>query len=150
VGKRARRRVGGAPTGDSAPRGPESRPAPAVGASSEPVGPPPPPWGAFPLTEIAVFTCFILMVVGFVVGGSSGGILLATGLLIGSAFGFEQALREHRSGHRPHSMVLAGIPGAVAIGLLALAGVRPVIFAPVGLAIALAVWLPVRLAYVQR
>jgi hypothetical protein len=92
----------------------------------------------------------VLMVVGFAIGGSPGGILLATGLLLGSAFGFEQALREHRGGHRPHSMVIAGIPGAVVIGLMALAGVRPVIFGPLGLAVALAVWIPVRSSYVQR
>jgi len=102
------------------------------------------------LTELAVFVGLVMVIVGFVIGGKPGTAILVAGLALGSLAGFEQALREHRSGYRPHAAVLAGIPAVLVITALALLGVAPIVFGPVGLAIAIGVWLPLRASFTRR
>lgn len=151
MGRRTRKRLGGAPTAGTAAT--PSAGEPDSHRSSAPPdadGPPPPPWGSFPLTELAVLVSLAMVIGGFVAGGKPGTAILVAGLAVGSLAGFEQALREHRSGYRPHSAVLAGIPAVFAITAMAFLGVAPVIFAPIGLAIAIGVWLPVRSSFSRR
>ena len=112
--------------------------------------PPAPPWGSFPLTEIAVAIGLAMLVGGFVAGGRVGTVILATGMVLSSLAGFEQALREHRGGYKPHSAVLAGIPAAITVGVLAAAGVAPKFFAPAAIGVAIAAWLPIRASYSDR
>lgn len=70
----------------------------------------------------------VLLVVGFFTGPPRGAIMLGTGLVLGSLAGLELSAREHFSGYRSHTALLAGAAGvATAAGLLALAGVTPVI-----------------------
>jgi hypothetical protein len=95
-------------------RTPVSRP-----RRAEEAGPPPAPWGSFPLVEIAVFVGLVMLILGFfVVDGDRGPVLIATGLALGSIGGLELTLREHFSGYRSHTMVLAGVPALIVLGLL--------------------------------
>jgi len=152
VGKRSRRRFSAPPRQSDAPVEPRSKDASPAGGSAEPdsVGPPAPPWGAFPLTEIAVAIGMAMLVGGFVAGGRAGTVILVTGMALSSLAGFEQALREHRAGYKPHSAVLAGVPAAVTVGVLAATGVAPKFFAPAAIGVAIAAWLPIRASYSNR
>lgn len=78
---------------------------------------PPAPWDPFPLTELAVFVGLILLVVGAIVGGSTGKGLIAAGVVLACIGGLDTALREHFNGYRPHSGLLAGILAVLALGL---------------------------------
>ena len=80
---------------------------------------PPPPWGSFPLVELCVLAGIVLLILGFfVVGGSRGPILVAAGLALGSIGGLEISIREHFAGYRSHTLLLAGVPALIVLGLL--------------------------------
>jgi hypothetical protein len=83
---------------------------------------PPPLWGSFPLTEILTFAGIVLMVWGFLGGGGAeANAKLAAGLVIASLGGLELAIREHVTGFRSHTSLLAGIIGIatiIAFGLI--------------------------------
>ena len=145
MGKRSRRRVGGAPTAE-----PTGRVSPEPVEVAEKDAPPKPPWAPFPLSEIAVVVALVLAVGGFVAGGKTGTTVLVTGLLLGSAAGFEQALREHRSGFRSHAAVLAGLPAAVAVGALALLHVPSAVMPVAAVGVLIACFLPIRSDFVKR
>jgi hypothetical protein len=76
---------------------------------------PPAPWGSFPLVEIVVFIALVLLVASFFVGPSRRGATLLGGLALGSLAGLELSIREHFSGFRSHSTLLAGAVAAAAI-----------------------------------
>ncbi len=60
-----------------------------------------------------------MLIIGFFfVTGSRGPILIATGLILGSIGGLELSLREHLSGYASHTMVLAGVPALLVLGVL--------------------------------
>jgi hypothetical protein len=80
---------------------------------------PPAPWGSFPLVELIVAVALVMLVVGFILGGTRGSALLGTGLVLGSLAGLELSVREHLAGYRSHTLLLAAA-GAVAT-MLALA-----------------------------
>ena len=73
---------------------------------------PPPLWAPFPLTELVTLAGIVLMGWGLLSGGTDGNRRLAAGLAIASLAGLELAVREHVTGFRSHSALLAG---AVAI-----------------------------------
>jgi hypothetical protein len=84
---------------------------------------PPPIWAPFPLTELVTLGGIVLMVWGLASGGGrEGNARLAAGLAIASLAGLELAVREHVTGFRSHSALLAGVLAIavmVALGLLA-------------------------------
>jgi hypothetical protein len=90
-------------------------------ASLAPVGKrPPPPWHPLPLSEILIVVGAIGAVVGLSRGVSHGGPPLLAGLaavIIGTA---EVTLREHLSGYRSHTIILAALPVVVLDVVLAL------------------------------
>lgn len=63
-----------------------------------------------------MLVAIVILVLGFVTGGTQGNVMIATGLVLGSLAGLELSAREHFSGYRSHSLLLAG---AVAIAVLA-------------------------------
>jgi hypothetical protein len=69
---------------------------------------PPAPWGSFPLVEVCVLLSILLLVGGFVVGGTRGATMVFAGLALGSLAGLELAIREHFAGFRSHTALLAG------------------------------------------
>jgi hypothetical protein len=81
-------------------------------------GPPPAPWGSFPLAELVVLTGIVLLVAGFLTAGNRGTVMILTGLALASLGGLEVAIREHFSGYRSHTLVLAGLVAIVCLGLL--------------------------------
>jgi hypothetical protein len=87
---------------------------------------PPPIWAPFPLTELVTLGGIVLMVWGLASGGGrEGNARLAAGLAIASLAGLELAVREHVTGFRSHSALLAGaLAIAVMVGLGLLAGIQ--------------------------
>jgi hypothetical protein len=82
------------------------------------------PWGSFPLSELVILLGLVLILWG-AARGSGGEEMLAAGLVIASLGGGELALREHMSGYRSHSSLLAGVAAFVAVTVVAL-GLGPV------------------------
>jgi hypothetical protein len=69
---------------------------------------PPAPWGSSPLVELCVLLSIVLLIGGFVVGGTRGATMVFAGLALGSLAGLELAIREHFAGYRSHTTLLAG------------------------------------------
>jgi hypothetical protein len=120
----------------------EAAPQPAAPASrrrADAEEAPPAPWGSFPLVELCVLAGIVMLVLGaFVVGGDRGPILIAAGLALGSIGGLELSIREHFAGYRSHTLVLAGVPALIVLGLLfylAPAGLPALARAAIGLAV---------------
>jgi hypothetical protein len=104
-----------------------SRPA----ASSVPAAPPPPstprrrapvdeapkaPWHPVPLVEIAVLVGIAAMAIGFFSEGSRRETLVTAGVALASLAGLEVSIREHVSGYRSHTMLLA-LATALLVGI---------------------------------
>ena len=78
----------------------------------------------------------VLLVAGFIVGGSRGVVMIAAGAVLCSIAGLELAIREHLGGYRSHTFLLSG-----AVGVATLAGLyflAPNLWLPFALAIAVA------------
>jgi hypothetical protein len=106
------------------------------------------PWGSFPLTEITVLVGLIMLVVGFAGGGAGGTVVIAVGIAIASLGGLELAIREHFSGYRSHSTLLALACGVFAAGLAFTVGVLAFgsILALIPVGIGIAVFVPALIA----
>jgi hypothetical protein len=77
---------------------------------------PPALWHPFPLTELLTLAGIVLMIWGFVSGpDGNGNAKIAAGLAIASIGGLELALREHLTGFRSHTTLLAGAAAIVAV-----------------------------------
>jgi hypothetical protein len=147
--KRQRRKRRRRAAGDSA-RGVQE--GPAVAATDAPPtrsssarrtdGPPPAPWGSFPLSELVVLVALVMLVAGFFVEPPRGAILIGTGLALGSLAGLELAVREHFSGYRSHTLLLGGAIGvAVLTGLVVSGATTPAVSGAVGaVAFVVAAW----------
>jgi hypothetical protein len=113
----------------------QREPAPAAGPPSPPRPPGAPrrrarldeapraPWHPVPLVEIAVLVGLIALAVGFFSEGRRQQVLVTSGVLLASAAGLEISLREHFSGYRSHTALLAlaaalgvGVPVGVLLG----------------------------------
>jgi hypothetical protein len=99
---------------------------------------PPPPWGSFPLSELAIFVSIVLIIGSFFVRGETGGVMFIAGLLLGTLAGLEVSIREHFAGFRSHSTLLAGSLAVITITVIALAA--GTVFVPLLLAAGLAVF----------
>lgn len=100
---------------------PEPRPRPGrVSAEQRP----PPLWAPFPLTELVILVGIVLMAWGLLSGGGQAGSRrLAAGLAVASLAGLELAVREHVTGFRSHSALLAG-GAAIAVMVASGLGLR--------------------------
>jgi hypothetical protein len=132
-------------------RGPPSKPSGSAGegvATAKPAGRParrraanlderpPPPWGSVPLVELVVLAGIVLLIAGFVLGGSNGVVIIAAGAVLCSIAGLELSIREHFGGYRSHTFLLSG---AVGVGILAgLFFLTPDLWFPIAIAIAAA------------
>ena len=104
MGRRSRKR---STTGATAPHDP----APSRAADERPKA----PWHPFPLVELCALLSIILLVLGVInINDDGGPLVLVAGMALGSLAGLDTALREHFSGYRSHSTVLAGIPAVLA------------------------------------
>lgn len=114
MGKRSRRqRNAGGPARAVTPRA-GARP-----GASEPTRAIRPPWHPVPLVELCVLLGLVLIVIGcFSLGDRRGGILILSGLGLGSLAGLDTVLREHFAGAKSHTTLLAGVPAVVLAGVL--------------------------------
>ena len=69
-------------------------------------GRPPPIWGNIPVTQAAVLGGLFLLVFGMI---KQNPMLVFPGLALGSVGGLELSLREHFTGFRSHTTLLAGV-----------------------------------------
>lgn len=78
------------------------------------------PFGGLPVSEVAILLGIIGAVIGFLNGG---GPALVVGLVVCGLGVCELTAREHFSGYRSHTALLAGLPAvAIEAGLVALVG----------------------------
>jgi hypothetical protein len=73
-----------------------------------------------------VLLSLVLLIAGFAIQGARGVTMMIAGITLGSLAGLELSIREHFSGFRSHTTVLAG-----AIAVLVLAGGFFLAFAPI-------------------
>ena len=77
-----------------------------------------PPWGKFPLVELAILAGIIVLIVGFffVSGDGTKAITIIAGLFLCSLGGLEIAVREHVAGYKSHTLVLSALPTVAVLG----------------------------------
>ena len=80
---------------------------------------PPPAWGNFPLTELVALLALVLFVGSFFVTGARGPIMFIAAGALGSLVGLELTLREHLTGFRSHTTLLALGAGVIAMAATA-------------------------------
>jgi hypothetical protein len=69
--------------------------------------------------ELCVLVGIVLLVLGLINNDTPHGrAMLVAGLALGSLGGLDTAAREHFSGFRSHTLVLAGVPTVLAAGVL--------------------------------
>jgi hypothetical protein len=78
---------------------------------------PPAPWGKFPLVELVVLLAIGLFIAGLVVRGDRGQVMLTGALALGSLAGLELSIREHFTGYRSHTTLLAAVCGFLAMAI---------------------------------
>jgi hypothetical protein len=82
-----------------------------------------------------VLIALILLVAGFFIAGQQGGVMMIVGIALGALAGVELAAREHFSGYRSHSMLLAAVAGMVTFVVLIVLGLSPVICTALAVAV---------------
>jgi hypothetical protein len=77
------------------------------------------PWHPVPLVELSVLVGLVLIVIGFFgLDSDRGRLLLVFGMVLASLGGLDTTLREHFTGFRSHSTVLAALPAVAVAGAL--------------------------------
>lgn len=87
-------------------------------------GPPPALWGSFPLSEIVVAVGLVLLIGGLFLPPARGKVVIGVGLVLASLAGLELSMREHFSGYRSHTALLAGATGVATVALVLALGHR--------------------------
>jgi hypothetical protein len=87
------------------------------------------PWHPLPLSELLIFVGLIGVLVG-VARGESGLPVVAAGVLAVLIGTLDFTIREHLSGYRPHTILLAAVPtallhGAITVGMVAAGAPSP-------------------------
>ncbi len=78
--------------------------------------------------ELVVLVALVLLVGGFVVRGHRGTLMIGAGLVLGTLAGLELSIREHFTGYRSHTALLAAaVALAVLVGLTLLAPSIPAV-----------------------
>ncbi|MDX6616147.1 MAG: hypothetical protein QOD60_1238 [Solirubrobacterales bacterium] len=85
---------------------------------------PQPLWGSFPLSEIVIAIGLVMLIIGLFLPPSSGKLVVAVGLVLASLAGLEVAVREHLTGYRSHTTLLAGGTAVAAIAITLAIGQR--------------------------
>jgi hypothetical protein len=111
---------------------------------------PPAPWGNFPLVELCVLAGIVLAVVGFVIQGERGGTMFLCGLALAALGGLELSIREHFTGFRSHTSLLAGALAALALALTYFVTKDRVLMLPVAAIVFLGAFLLFRRVFQHR
>jgi hypothetical protein len=108
------------------------------------------PWAPFPLTELVILLALVLLTLGFFSSGDRRGVLIGVGLVLASLAGGELAMREHFTGFRSHTTLLAGLAGFL-VGALAVApGAPKVAVLVIAIAVAVICFPLLRRAFMRR
>ena len=93
----------------------------------------------------------VLLILGLInFDTDRGRAMLVSGMLLGSLGGLDTALREHFSGYRSHTTILAGLVAVAVAAALFFGGAPwPAVIAGAAVALALGVWLFARV-YTRR
>jgi hypothetical protein len=83
---------------------------------------PPGPFGGLPVSELAILGGIVAVVVGVTRGSSTA---LAVGIVVCALGVLELTAREHFSGYRSHTALLAGIPAVALEAAIALVFGQP-------------------------
>jgi hypothetical protein len=90
------------------------------------------PWHPFPLVELSVLIGIACIVIGFFTRDDTvGRTVLALGFALGALGGLDTSAREHFSGYRSHTLVLAAFPAVAIAVVTAFAGVARIVIGPV-------------------
>jgi hypothetical protein len=109
------------------------------------------PWSPFPLVELCILIGLALIVWGFAGGGDRRGALLGCGFALVSLAALELSIREHFSGYRSHSTLLAGASAVVAdVPLFFLTSLRQEALLGVGAVVFVLAFLALRRAFRKR
>jgi hypothetical protein len=139
MGRRSRQR-GAAPVAAPPPPAPPRTPrrrAPIVEA-------PKAPWHPVPLAELSIFAGLILVAVGFFSGGERGGVLVTGGIALVSLAALEVAIREHVTGYRSHTGLLAAASAVAAMVALNVAGLPRIAILPVAVIVGITAFAALR------
>ncbi len=71
---------------------------------------PRPPWHPLPLSELLILAGAVALIIGMRRGISTGGSAMLAGIVAVALGTLEVSIREHRSGHRSHTIMLAALP----------------------------------------
>ena len=149
MGRRSRKRGGVLPPEPAADPAPERAPRPTRRSRIDER--PKAPWHPFPLVELSALIGIVLLIVGlFNADEDSGRLMIVCGMVLGSLAGLDTALREHFTGFKSHSTLLAGMPTVLVAGLLFFVGVLwPLLVAAAG-ATFVAVFVAARRAFRRK
>ncbi|MEI2701238.1 MAG: hypothetical protein V9E83_02415 [Baekduia sp.] len=85
---------------------------------SRPEEAPQPPWAPLPLTELVILLGIVVAAIGWLAAsGDRRTAMLIGGIGLVSLASAELAWREHVAGYRSHTLLLAGVPAALAAAL---------------------------------
>ncbi len=138
MGKRSRKRaIGPVRAPEVTPVAPPSRRSSTVGKSrvdrfiERADTRPKPPWHPVPLVELSVLAGIVLIVIGIINREDrQGRLAIALGVALSALAGLETAAREHFTGFRSHSSLLAAMPTVATAVLMAVIGVNVPIILP--------------------
>jgi hypothetical protein len=152
MGKRSRKRGATtiAPPPPTAAEPVRARAAAAVSHRARMDEAPKAPWSPFPLTELVVLLALVMLVLGFVSSGDRRGVLIGVGLVLASLAGGELALREHFSGFRSHTTLLAGLAGFLVGALAVVLGVPKLTVLVIAIVVMVAAFPLLRRAFKRR
>jgi hypothetical protein len=109
------------------------------------------PWHPFPLVELCALIGIVLLAVGlFDLDSDRGRVLVVCGMALGSLAGLDTTLREHFTGHRSHTTVLAALPAVAAAGALYFARAPWPLVVAAAVAIFAGAFVPLRRAFRRR
>jgi len=118
MGRRSRKRssaAGQPAAGETRPQRPAPPPIQTTrGPKARPGEAPKAPWSPFPLVELTILLGLILIGIGFFGSSDRRGVFLGCGFALVSLAALELSLREHLSGYRSHSALLAGVCAVIA------------------------------------
>lgn len=112
---------------------------------------PPAPWSPFPLVELTILFGIVLIVLGFVGVADRRALLLVCGFALVTLASLELSLREHFSGYRSHSALLAGAAAVIVdVPLFFWTRLAQEILLAVGVAVFAASFFALRAAFRRR
>ena len=115
AGGRGKKRRRGRPR-PSPSASPEKAPAIAPRVRRSEDSRPDPPWGTLPLAELLILAGIIFLIWGAV---GTRPVAITLGLGLASLGGLELSIREHFSGYRSHTMLLAGVAAVATVAVTA-------------------------------